>query len=438
MDSPTTAAACDLLITGASELATPLGVTPRGGADLAAIRVERSWGLAIDAGRIVDVAPDAALRSKWRARRELDAQGGTLVPGFVDAHTHPVFAATREAEFEMRTRGASYEEIAAAGGGILSSVRALRGASTEQLLARLLVHLDRFLELGTTTLEAKSGYGLSAADEVRSLEVIAQAGELHPVETVPTFLGAHAVPEEFRGRRADYVALLEREMLPEVAVKGLARFCDVFAEEGFFSLDDARRILLRARELGLGARIHADQLSAFGAAELAAEVGAASADHLEYAGDRAIEALAGAGVIPVLCPVVPLYLRQGQEAPARRMVEAGLAPAVATDFNPGSCYLQSLPEAMSWAALRYRFSAAEALSAGTLNAACSLGLGAEVGSLEVGKQGDVVVLDIPNHLHIAYELGRSPVRVVVKKGKIAWRRGVGEAGAALRGEAGGT
>jgi imidazolonepropionase len=436
--SPITPVACDLLIIGASELATPLGTTPRGGADLAAIRVEPGWGLAIEAGRIIDVSPDAELRSKWRARRELDAGGGTLVPGFVDAHTHPVFAATREGEFELRTRGASYAEIAAAGGGILSSVRALRSASTEQLLARLLVHLDRFLELGTTTVEAKSGYGLCAADELRSLEVIAQAAELHSVQPVPTFLGAHAVPEELRGRKADYVVLLEREMLPEVAAKGLARFCDVFAEDGFFSLDDARRILLRARELGLGARIHADQLSDFGAAELAAELGAASADHLEHAGERAIEALAGAGVVPVLCPVVPLYLRQVQEAPARRMVEAGLAPAVATDFNPGSCYLQSLPEVMSWAALRYRFSAAEALSAATLNAACSLGLGSEIGSLEVGKQADVVVLDVPNHLHLVYELGRSPVRAVVKKGWVVWKRDGGGSGAALRAEAGST
>jgi imidazolonepropionase len=218
------------------------------------------------------------------------------------------------------------------------------------------------------------------------------------------------------------VTLLCEEMLPRVAEEGLAEYCDVFTEAHTFDLDDTRRLFVRARELGFGLRIHADQLSDGGGAELAAEFGAASADHLEHVRASGIEAMARAGVVPVLCPVVPLFLREEREAPARRMIEAGLAPALATDFNPGSCYLQSLPEVLSWAALRYRMSAAECLTAATLNAACSLGRGHEIGSLEPGKRADLVVLDVPNHVHLVYELGRNPVRAVVVRGRVVRER----------------
>jgi imidazolonepropionase len=413
----------DVVVLGAAEIATPRGNAPLAGAALARIDVLARAGVAIDAGRVVAVLPEADLRGRFRGRRELDARGGTIVPGFVDAHTHPVFAGTREAEFEMRTAGASYAEIAARGGGILSSVRGVRAASREELLAGLLVRLDRFLELGTTTIEAKSGYGLTLEDEIKSLEVIAAAGREHAVEIVPTFLGAHAVPEEYIGRREQYVDLVVDAMLPRIAEARLAEYCDVFAEADYFDLDDSRRILGRARELGLGLRVHAEQLARSGAAELAAELGAASADHLERASPGGIEALAAAGVIPVLCPVVPLYLRLEAEAPARAMIEAGLAPALSTDFNPGSCCLQSLPEVLSWAALRYRMSAAETLAAATLNAACSLGRGDRIGSVEAGKQADLLVLDVPNHLHLVYELGRNPVAAVIKAGRVVLERG---------------
>jgi len=322
----------------------------------------------------------------------------------------------------MRTAGKSYVEIAQAGGGILSSVRGVRAASKELLLAKLLVRLDRFLEHGTTTIEAKSGYGLDLASETKCLEVLAAAARAHPVEIVPTFLGAHDVPEEHRARREAYVDLVVEEMLPRVAEARLAEYCDVFVERGFFDLRPSRRILERAKELGLGLRVHADQLSSTGASELAAELGAASADHLEHATPAGIEALARAGVIPVLCPLVPLVLRQEREAPARAMLEAGLAPAISTDFNPGSCYLQSLPEVIAWAALRYRMTAAEALTAATLNAACSLGRGDRLGTIETGKQADLVVLDLENHRHLGYELGRNPVRAVVKAGKVVLER----------------
>ena len=412
----------DLLITGASELATPEGRAPRAGSAMDEIRVLRRGAVAIDAGRIVAVGAQDELRASFRARRELDANGGTIVPGFVDAHTHPVFAGTREDEFELRTRGASYVEISAAGGGILSTTRGVREASKEELLARLLLHLDRFLELGTTTIEAKSGYGLTPDDEVKCLEVIAAANAGHPVELAPTFLGAHDYPEEYRDRKPAYVDLVVEEMLPRVAAAGLAEYCDVFTESHVFGLADSRRILLRARELGMGLRLHVDQLTPLGGAELAAELGAASADHLEFASEAGLEAMAAAGVVPVLCPLVPLYLRVDQEAPARRMIEAGLAPALATDFNPGSCYSQSLPETLTWAALRYRMTAAEALTAATLNAACSLGRGDEIGSLEPGKRADLVILDAPNHRHLTYELGRNPVRTVVAAGAVVFER----------------
>jgi imidazolonepropionase len=420
--------AIDLLVTGAAELATPEGSTPRSGAALGAIRVLSAGAVAVDGGRCVAVGSAAELGARFAPRAVLDARGGTLVPGFVDAHTHPVFAGTREDEFELRTRGATYVEIAAAGGGILSSARGVRAASAEELLALLFLRLDRFLELGTTTVEAKSGYGLSLEAELKSLEVIAAARRTHPVELVPTFLGAHDFPPEYRDRRAAYVDLLVEEMLPRVAADRLAEYCDVFTEGHVFGIEDSRRILLRARSLGLGLRLHADQLSQLGGAELAAELGAASADHLEFASDAGLAALAAAGVVPVLCPLVPLYLRVAQEAPARRMIDAGLAPAVATDFNPGSCYLQSLPEVMSWSALRYRMSAGEALTAATLNAACSLGRGAEIGTLEVGKRADLVVLDVPNHRHLTYELGRNPVRAVVKGGAVVHERPRSRAG----------
>jgi len=414
--------AIDLLIAGASELATPLGRDPRGGAALGAIQVLPAGAVAVRGERIVATGPEAELRARFLPARVLDARGGTLVPGFVDAHTHPLFAGTREEEFELRTRGKDYLEIAAAGGGILSSVRGVRAAGPELLLELLERRLTRFLEHGTTTIEAKSGYGLTLEDERRCLEVLAAAARSHPVECVPTFLGAHDVPPEFRGRPEAYVELLLEEMLPRIAEARLAEYFDVFTEAHTFGLDDTRRLFERARGLGFGLRIHADQLSALGGAELAAEFGAASADHLEHVSGEGIRALARAQVVPVLCPVVPLYLRQTREAPARSMIDAGLAVALSTDFNPGSCYLQSLQEVLTWGALRYRMTAAECLTAATLNPACSLGRGHEIGTLEPGKRADVVVLDVPNHRHLCYELGRNAVRAVVVRGVLRVER----------------
>jgi imidazolonepropionase len=411
----------DLLIEGLAEVATPLGSVALGGAALGC-EVLAGAAVAVDAGRVVAVGDPGELARQHAPRARVDGRGGVLVPGFVDAHTHPVFFGTREEEFEQRCAGRTYVEIAQAGGGILSSLRGVREASREQLLGRLLLHLDRFLELGTTTVEAKTGYGLSTDDELRCLEVIAAANAEHPVELVPTFLGAHDFPPEYRDRRDEYVTLLLEEMLPRVAESGLAEYCDVFTEGHVFGLEDSRRLMRRGAELGLGVRMHVDQLTPLGGAQLAAELGAASADHLECVTPEGIEALAAAGVVPVLCPLVPLYLRQSEEAPAREMVRAGLAPALATDFNPGSCYVQSMPEVLSWAALRYGFDAREALCAATLNAAASLGRAERLGSIEPGKQADLVLLDVPGHRHLCYELGRNPVRAVWKRGELVYDR----------------
>ncbi|MEX1026011.1 MAG: imidazolonepropionase [Planctomycetota bacterium] len=413
--------AIDLLVTNAAFVVTPEGTRARGGQDLRRVRSIAGGSVAVRDGTIVAVGTeleraDGAIQ-RGPKTRVLDAGGGVVVPGFVDCHTHPVFLGTRETEFELRTRGASYVEIAAAGGGILSSVEGVRGADAATLGALLALRLDRFLDAGTTTIEAKSGYGLSLDAERKSLEVLRAAGS-HPVEIVPTFLGAHDVPPEYRDDRGAYVDLLIDAMLPAIREAGLAEYADIFTEDHVFGLVDSRRILERARELGFGLRMHVDQLSPLGGAELAAELGATSADHLEFVSDRGIDALGEAGVVPVLCPVVPLYLRVDQEAPARRMIDRGLAPALSTDFNPGSCYLQSLAEVASWAALRYRMTAEECLTAITLNAAASLGRADRLGSLEVGKQADLVVLDVPNLAHLVYELGRNPVRAVVKRGEV--------------------
>ncbi|MFT5287366.1 MAG: imidazolonepropionase [Planctomycetota bacterium] len=408
----------DLLITGAAELATSTGNQLRGGALMSEIQVQTGAGVALNEGRIVAIGPDDELKLQFDAKRTVDARGGTIIPGFVDAHTHPVFAGTREEEFELRSSGATYVEISEKGGGILSTVRGVRASSKAELVAHLLKRLDRFLDAGTTTIEAKSGYGLTPDDEIKSLEVIAEASANHAVQIVPTFLGAHDYPAEYRDNKSAYVDLLIQEMLPRVAAAKLAEYCDIFTESHVFGIDDSRRILTAAKELGFDLRLHVDQLSPLGGAELAAELKAHSADHLEFVSEQGMEALVDAGVVPVLCPLVPLYLRIEQEAPGRRMIDRGLAPAISTDFNPGSCYVQSMPEVMTWAALRFRMNAAECLTAATLNAAASLGRANEIGTLEVGKRADLVILDQPSHRFLCYEFGRNPVRTVVAGGVV--------------------
>ncbi len=410
----------DCLVHNVGEVATPQGTQSRGGKALATIQIQENAAIAIQDGAILEIGLEPDLLTRYQAKQRIDAQGCLVIPGLVDAHTHPVFLGTREGEFEDRLLGKSYLEISEGGGGIVSSMLGVRNSSKEQLVQALLMRMDRFLVLGTTTVEAKSGYGLSLADEMKSLEAIAEANSLHPVDLVPTFLGAHDFPPEYRDKRADYLSLLREEMLPAVAESGLAEYCDVFTESHVFGLDESRDLLNHAKELGLKVRLHVDQLTQLGGAQLAAELGAASADHLEHVSDDGIEALGQAGVIPVLCPLVPLFLRESQEAPGRRMADAGLSVALATDFNPGSCYAMSLFEVLSYGALRYGLLAGEALTAATLNAAVSLGRGDRIGTLEPGKRADLVITDLPSHRHLTYDMARSPVQHVIKSGKLVY------------------
>lgn len=420
------AAAPTLILRNVGAIATPTGDEPRGGEALGAVEQRTREGgpylIAVRGDRIVWVGAEAAPDAPREASVVVDAESGLVIPGLVDSHTHPVFLGTRHLEFEMRAAGRSYVDIARAGGGIRSSLAGVRGATRTELGAALALRLDRFLALGTTTIEAKTGYGLTVADELKGLDVIRDASAAHPVDLVATCLGGHDIPPEFTDAPGDWIELVCEELWP-AAVEHGAAFADVFTESHVFGLEDSRRLMESARDRGLGLRMHVDQLSSLGGAELAAELGARSADHLEHVSARGIEALGARGVQPVLCPLVPLYLRETQEAPARRMVEAGLAPALSTDFNPGSCYCMSLFEVMSWGALRYGFSSAEALTAATLNAACTLGLGSDRGTIEIGKRADIVVTDLPGIEHLTYELGRSPVRTVLKDGRLAWRNG---------------
>ncbi|HEY3579465.1 MAG TPA: imidazolonepropionase [Pyrinomonadaceae bacterium] len=335
----------------------------------------------------------------------VDAGGRIVLPGFVDAHTHPVFAGTRVDEFQQRIEGATYQEIAARGGGIQSTVNRTRAATLDQLVAAGKRYAAWFLRGGTTTIEAKSGYGLSLEDEIKMLRAIRRLDEETPLRYVPTFLGAHSVPPEYRARRSDYVSLLIEEMLPQIAQQKLAEFCDVFCEENVFTTDEAWRILSAARCHGLGLRIHADQLSLGGGAKLAAELGTITADHLEHTDAEGIAALKTAGVQPVLLPGSVYALSSSHYPAARQMIDAGLAVVLATDFNPGSSPTPSMLTIISLAATQMKLTPAEAITAATINAAYSLNRGDQLGSLEPGKVADLVIHDTDDYRELAYFFG---------------------------------
>lgn len=350
----------------------------------------------------------------------IDGRGNLLTPGFVDCHTHPVFNRTREHEFVKRVQGATYQEIAAAGGGILFSVSDLRQTSSEILLKKLLQRLDRFLMHGTTTIEAKSGYGLNFENEIRQLEVIKQASELHAVEIVPTFLGGHQVPEEHRANRQNYLDILTKEMLPAVAERKLAKFADVFCESHVFNTIESEQILSSAAQLGLRPKIHADQLSSSGGTEVAIAVRAISADHLDFTPSSLYDAMLETGIVPVLLPGADFFINAPRYAAAREMISAGLPVAISTDFNPGTCMTESLPMIMTLACLKLRMTPAEALVASTLHAARAIGLEERVGSLEIGKQADMVLWNAENVDMIAYHFGVNLTHKVFKAGNLVY------------------
>jgi imidazolonepropionase len=415
----------DLVVRNIGLLATLAGPAPRTGAALREIGLVEDAALAAAGGRLVYVGPARDLAdhvSPAPTATILDAEGGAVVPGFVDAHTHLAFAGDRDDEIRRRLAGASYAEIAAQGGGIVRTVEATRAASREVLAASIASRLDEMLACGTTTAEVKSGYGLDTAAELRSLEAIRHAAEHHPIRVVPTFLGAHEVPLEHRDRRQRYVETLVHEMIPAVTEHGFAVFCDVFCEEGVFTVAESRRILEEAWERGLQLRLHADELTNTGGAELAAEMGARSADHLIFVSPTGMKALAEARCVATLLPAAAFYLRLGRFAPARALIEAGVPVALATDVNPAGGLSPSLPFAMAIGCFSMGLSLEEALAAVTVNASYSLDLHGEVGSLEPGKRADFVLLRSRRLLDLL-RVGVPAIRTVVKGGHVVVRDG---------------
>jgi len=348
-----------------------------------------------------------------------DCRGMLATPGLIDCHTHPVFAATREDEFHLRNTGVSYAEIAAKGGGIKSSVRKLREAPLLKLIEALRKRFDEFITLGTTTIEAKSGYGLSLEHETRQLEAI-KALRGHSLEVSPTFLGAHEIPDEYRDNRDEYIRIVIEEMIPTVAEEKLAESCDIFIEKNVYTNKDARKIMGAAKKAGLNIRMHVDQLTAGGGAELAAEVGAVSAEHLDYVSDKGIKRMVEKGVVFDLLPGAVFFLGHEFYPPARKIIKKGGIIALATDFNPGSSMTRSLPLIMTLGCIYMGMNADEALSAVTLNAAKSLKRDKMIGSLEPGKQADIVLWDAPGHEYIPYHYGENRVNAVFKKGELVY------------------
>jgi len=396
---------------------------PRSGKSMSHVGLIRDGAVLFD-----DKIEEAGLREvvlrdpRSRSARIHDAGGRIVMPGFVDSHSHPVFAAPRLKDFELRVKGGTYEEIAAAGGGILSSINGVRGATEGELTTRLLATTHKFLECGTTTLEAKSGYGLDKDSELKALRAIKHVAAGSPLQLVPTFLGAHAVPPEYRGKPDDYVELLRREILPAVAADGLAAFVDAFCEKGYFTPEQTESFLKAGAEAGLGVKIHAEQLSRSGGALVAAKLKAVSADHLDRVGDADLAALRESGTVAALVPGSNHFLGLGEYPPARRILDAGVPVALATDFNPGSCPCWNMQEVLSLACTRMRMTPEEALVAATINGACALGLGRTHGSLEKGKTADVIILDCEDYREPSYWFGANLVCSVFKRGRLVTSR----------------
>ena len=390
-------------------------IGPRRGAAMQKLGVIEDGAVAVKDGRIVAVGQTADILRDYQAPEELDLDGFVVLPGFVDCHTHPVFAATREREFHMRCAGADYMEIAKAGGGILSSMQAVRKASLDDLVERTELHLWRFLQNGITTIEAKGGYGLSLEAEQKSMEALEQASAVVPISLKRTFLGAHEFPPEYRDNRDEYVRIVCEEMIPAVASK--VDYCDVFAEPGVFTREQSERVLQAALDAGLRLRVHADEINPMGGAEMAVALGADSADHLGQISDAGITAMANSNTVGVLLPGTIFFLAKPGYAPARKMIEAGVAVALATDFNPGSSHTQSMSMIHTIACTQMKMSPEECITATTINPAFSLQMDHEVGTLHPGKRADLCVLDIPTWRALGYTFGGNPVAMTIKDGR---------------------
>lgn len=408
----------DSIIINARQIATMSGAGKgKRCAEMNDAGILENAGIAIRDGVIVELAPSAEIEAKYSWDEAIDAMGGIVSPGFVDSHSHPVFVFTREDEFAMRLAGKSYVDIALAGGGIRSSIASVRAASVDELVELSIPRIRRMIELGTTTLEAKSGYGLDTQSELKQLEAIKRLNEILPIDIVATFMGAHEFPVEYKIDHDTYIKILTEEMIPAVLEQGIAEFCDIFTEAHVYSIEESRIVLRKAKEAGLKLKMHADEIEAIGGAELAAEMGCISADHLGACSDDGIRMLKEAGVVPVLLPATLFSLRSKQYARARDMIEMGLPVAIATDYNPGSCNCDSMALTMSLACLQMGMSPTESLCAATINAACALDRQDRIGSLEAGKQADIIIWDIPGLNFIPYHLGSSHIHRVFKNGK---------------------
>ncbi|MCL2853477.1 MAG: imidazolonepropionase [Defluviitaleaceae bacterium] len=404
----------DLLIKNIGVLATPLGKCAVSGSAQGEIQLVENAEIAVEGGKISYAGAESGAPN---AAAVVDAGGRLVTPGLVDAHTHLVFGGFRQNELEMKLAGVQYLDILRAGGGILSTVRATRAAGEDELYAKAAAFADDMLRHGTTTVETKSGYGLDTETEMKQLRVAARISREHAIDVVSTYMGAHAFPDEYKENREAFVDFLVNEALPQVASSGLAEFADVFAETAVFDIAQSRRVLTTARELGLGVKIHADEINPIGGAQLAAELGAISADHLLQASDEGLDALAASGVIAVCLPATSFYLDKNF-ARARTMIEKGIPVAIATDFNPGSSPSFNMQFAMTVACLKLRLTPKEALCAATLNAAASIGRADSKGSIEPGKDADIVIWDAPDLNFIFYRYGNNQVHKVIKSGRV--------------------
>jgi imidazolonepropionase len=411
----------DLLIDNIGELITLSGGNrPRTGKEMRDIGIIKNGAIAVKDDRIVAAGNASEVKKNTSLSDHcnvIDGKNKTVMPGFVDPHTHLVFAGTRENELELKLEGKTYLEILQMGGGILRTVNATRSAGKKDLFYQAVDTLNIMLSYGTTSIEAKSGYGLDTKTELKSLEVLKELNEYHAIDIVPTFLGAHAVPPEFKDNPDDFIDLLITDMLPKVAEKKLAKYCDVFCEKGVFSIEQSKKLLNSAKAHGLRPRLHADEIVQLGGAELACEVDAISADHLAMISDDGIRCMAEKGVIGILLPGTPFVLMQKEYPRAREMIEAGVPIALATDYNP-NCWTESMQIIIALACYNMKMLPSEAIAASTINAACAIDMGNEVGSLEEGKKADIQILNVPNHMHIPYHFGINHVETVLKNGKI--------------------
>ena len=379
--------------------------------------------VACDGGKIVAIGSTDELKKTVSLReggKKISARGKILMPGFVDPHTHVVYGGSRIEELKMRIAGKTYQEIQEAGGGIHFTVNATRRADREELRADAVKFFDAMLRHGSTTVETKSGYGLDVENEIKTLEIIKEINESHPVDIVPTFLGAHLVPIEYKDDRKGFVKLVNEEMLPPVAERKLAEFCDVFCEKKAFDVDESREILLAGRKMGLTPKIHADELYSSGGSELAGEIKAISADHLNYISSDGIKALAENGVVATLLPGTSFFLNLDRYPPAREMIEKGVAVALATDYNAGSCWTFSMQMIISLACIKMKMTPEEAIIGATINSACALNKQDRRGSLEVGKEGDIIICDVHDYSHLPFYFGTNQVLTVIKNGKIVF------------------